>query len=41
MVKTQVIMGSTREGRFVEQPANCIFEKLKKKKDVNAELKRR
>jgi len=38
MVKIQVIMGSTRQGRFVEQPAQWIFEKLKEKKDVEAEL---
>lgn len=38
MVRIQVIMGSTRQGRFVEQPANWIFEKLKQKKDVEAEL---
>jgi len=31
-------MGSTRQGRFVEQPANWIFELLKKKEDVEAEL---
>lgn len=38
MVKIQVIMGSTRQGRFVEQPARWIFEKLKKREDVDAEL---
>lgn len=31
-------MGSTRQGRFVDQPAKWIFEKLKKKEDVDAEL---
>ena len=38
MLKIQVIMGSTRQGRFVEQPAQWIFEKLKEKKDIEAEL---
>lgn len=38
MIKIQVIMGSTRQGRFVEQPAKWIFEKLKQKEDVEAEL---
>ena len=38
MIKIQVIMGSTRQGRFVEQPAQWIFKKLKEKKDVEAEL---
>lgn len=31
-------MGSTRQGRFVEQPAKWIFEKLKEKEGVEAEL---
>jgi len=31
-------MGSTRQGRFVEQPAQWIHEKLQKKDDVEAEL---
>lgn len=38
MIKIQVIMGSTRQGRFVEQPARWIFDLLKEKEDVEAEL---
>jgi len=38
MIKIQVIMGSTREGRFVEQPSRWIFEALQKKQEVTAEL---
>lgn len=38
MIKIQVIMGSTRQGRFVEQPAKWILEKLKQKEGVEAEL---
>lgn len=37
-MKIQIIMGSTRTGRFVEQPSKWIFEKLKQKKDIEAEL---
>lgn len=37
MLKIQVIIGSTRQGRFGEQPAHWIFELLKKK-EVEAEL---
>lgn len=31
-------MGSTRQGRFVEQPAKWIYEELHKKTDIEAEL---
>lgn len=37
MLKIQVIIGSTRQGRFGEQPARWLFELLKKK-GVEAEL---
>ena len=33
-----VIVGSTREGRFSEKPANWIFEHLKKRDGVDARL---
>src|SRR5579859_7915590 len=38
MVKIQVIIGSTRKGRFSEKPAHWIFDELKKRQDVDAEL---
>lgn len=38
MIKIQVIMGSTRQGRFVEQPAKWILKLLKEKKGVESEL---
>lgn len=38
MIKIQVIIGSTREGRFGDKPAKWVFEELKKQKEVNAEL---
>lgn len=38
MLKLQVIIGSTRKGRFSEKPARWIFEELKKKEGVEAEL---
>lgn len=38
MLKIQVIIGSTRENRFSEKPANYIFSELKKQKDVEPEL---
>jgi len=38
MVKIQVIIGTTRENRFSEKPAHYIFEELKKKEGVEAEL---
>lgn len=34
----KVIMGSTRQNRFSEKPAHWIFDELKKREDVNAEL---
>lgn len=38
MLKIQVILGSTREGRFGEKPANWIFKKLQEIEGVEAEL---
>lgn len=38
MVKLQVIIGSTRQNRFGEKPAKWIFEELKKKEGIEAEL---
>ena len=38
MLKIQIIMGSTRQGRFVEQPAQWIFKKLKQQEGVEVEL---
>jgi hypothetical protein len=38
MVKIQVIIGSTRQNRFSEKPAHYIFDELKKREDVEAEL---
>jgi NAD(P)H-dependent FMN reductase len=37
-VKIQVIIGSTRQNRFSEKPARYIFDELKKKEGVEAEL---
>jgi NAD(P)H-dependent FMN reductase len=37
-VKIKVIIGSTREGRFSEKPARWIFEEVKKRSGVEAEL---
>jgi NAD(P)H-dependent FMN reductase len=37
-LKIKVIIGSTRQNRFSEKPAHWIYEEVKKKKDVNAEL---
>jgi NAD(P)H-dependent FMN reductase len=36
--KIQIIIGSTRQNRFSEKPARYIFEELKKRDDVEAEL---
>ena len=36
MVKIAVILGSVREGRFGDKPAQWIFDELKKRKDVEA-----
>src|SRR5260221_6328029 len=38
MTTISVIVGSTRQGRFSEKPAQWIFEHLKKRKDVEARL---
>src|SRR5665213_2869794 len=38
MIKIQIIMGSTRQGRFVEQPAKWIFEKAKMQEGIEVEL---
>ncbi|MEM3060774.1 MAG: NAD(P)H-dependent oxidoreductase [Candidatus Anstonellales archaeon] len=37
-IKIKVIIGSTRQNRFSEKPAQWIFEEIKKLKDVEAEL---
>lgn len=38
MIKIQVIIGSTRQQRFGDKPAKWIFEELKKKEGIEAEL---
>jgi NAD(P)H-dependent FMN reductase len=38
ILKIQIIIGSTRQNRFSEKPANYLFEELKKKEGVEAEL---
>lgn len=38
MLRIKVIIGSTRQNRFGEKPARWIFEELKKRPDVEAEL---
>lgn len=38
MLKIQVILGSTREGRFGDKPAKWIFEELKKQEGIEAEF---
>ena len=38
MICIKIIIGSTREGRFSEKPAQWIFEMLKSKEGVEAEL---
>ncbi|HEX7042669.1 MAG TPA: NAD(P)H-dependent oxidoreductase [Patescibacteria group bacterium] len=38
MLKIQVIIGSTREGRFGDKPAKWIASYLKEKEDVEVEL---
>jgi len=38
MLNIKVIMGSTRKGRFSEKPAAWIFEEVRKRGGVNAEL---
>jgi hypothetical protein len=37
-LKIKVIIGSTRQNRFSEKPAHWIYEEVKKKKEVDAEL---
>ncbi len=37
-ISLQVIIGSTREGRFSEKPAGWIFKELQKRSNVQAEL---
>jgi|SRR3989344_964053 len=37
-IKIKVIVGSTRQGRFSEKPAQWIFEETKKLEGVEAEL---
>ena len=38
MTVISVIVGSTREGRFSEKPAKCIFQRLNKRDGVDARL---
>lgn len=38
LIKIKVIIGSTRQGRFSEKPAQWIFEEAKKLEGVGAEL---
>jgi NAD(P)H-dependent FMN reductase len=38
MIKIKVIIGSTRQGRFSEKPAQWIFDEAKKLKDVEVEM---
>jgi len=38
MIKVKIIIGSTRQNRFSEKPAQWIFEEAKKLKGVEAEL---
>ena len=38
MIRIQVIVGSTRVGRFSEKAAVYVYEELRKKQDVQAEL---
>jgi NAD(P)H-dependent FMN reductase len=38
MTVISVIVGSTRQGRFSEKPAQWIFQQLKKRGDVDARL---
>jgi NAD(P)H-dependent FMN reductase len=37
-IKIKVIIGSTRQNRFSEKPTHWIYEEVKKKKEINAEL---
>jgi len=38
MMTISVIVGSTRQGRFSEKPAQRIVQELRKRKDVEARL---
>ena len=38
MITVKIILGSTREGRFGEKPAQWIVEKVQKREGVEAEL---
>ena len=38
MTIISVIVGSTRQGRFSEKPAQWIFEHLRKRKEIEARL---
>ena len=38
MIKIQVILGTTRQGRFSEKPGKWIFEELQKRGSIGAEL---
>ena len=38
VLKVKIIIGSTRQGRFSEKPAQWIFEEAKKQEGVEAEL---
>lgn len=37
-IKIQIILGSTRQKRFSEKPGKWIFEMVKNKADIEAEL---
>ena len=37
-LKFKVIIGSTRQGRFSDKPGNWIYDELKEKEEVDAEL---
>ena len=38
VIKIQVILGSTRRGRFGDKPAKWVFEELKKQESIEAEF---
>jgi NAD(P)H-dependent FMN reductase len=38
MMIVSVILGSTRQGRFSEKPAQWILQHLRKRKDIEARL---
>jgi NAD(P)H-dependent FMN reductase len=38
VIKIEVIVGSTRQNRFCDKPANYLCEELKKEEGVEAEL---